>query len=138
MQIPQELKQFSKKKALVLTASQHESKFYKAFNGEIELIKELKIEKPDFSDKEVSSIPSSEKDMKTLAQQDFSKAFKEILCELEKENFEEVYLFCSKHIVNEVEKLLPQYLEKKLQKVVKGNFNKHHPTELVEELNKLK
>src|SRR3989339_2199032 len=131
MQISQKLRQFTRNKALLITSSQHTSKLYIANKGEINLIKELKVEKPEYSDKKEDPITSPEKNIKKIMKQDFAKAFKKLMSEFKNENFDEVYLFCPQELTNETKSLLPKKIAVKIIKIIKGNFNKKHPLELI-------
>lgn len=143
MKISQKLPQFEKEKALIIVASQMEADFYVAFGGEIAKTTSFKITKPRYSDREgfvarasggkaVSGGPSYSIDKEKI-RIDFLKAFREKIKPFSQDKkIGRVYLFAESYVVNEIQKFLPAGLKSKIKTVIRGNYSKNHPFDLLE------
>ncbi|MFW5853254.1 MAG: hypothetical protein ACOCU8_01265 [Patescibacteria group bacterium] len=153
MKIPQKLVQFKNKETLLVVMGHHHGLFFKARDGEIEKIEEIKIEEPEYSDKEglfkkgggedttYGSVLESKKN-------EYEKKFsielaEKVLAYSKKVSLDQIYLFYPKEMNYLIEKDWNENLKKIISARFYGNYTKQNPkvllemiTEKIESLNK--
>lgn len=145
MKIPREFKQFEDEKALLAVTAHQTASFYFASNGEIEEIKDMKIENPTYSDKEGFFIKSGHgdryasgsvyesKDNKVRI--DFLNQLESSLKEVVKNrNINKLYLFTPQHLAEETEKNLPYGVRELRVATLTGNFLNFNELDLLKKI----
>lgn len=133
MKIPREFKQFEDERALLAVTGHQTASFYFASNGEIEEIKDMKIDNPTYSDKEGFFIKSGHGDRYASGSVYESKGNKvriDFLNKLEsslketvkKRDINKLYLFTPQHLAEDTEKSLPYGVRELHVATLKGNF----------------
>lgn len=116
MKISQDLPQFNKDALIIVTGAQ-EAKIYKAFNGNLEILKEIRAIAPNFDDKGGMFKRDKGAGGRVVAAQEFDKE------ELTKDMLEQVSGFVKGMKVQEVYLVSPSHVIGKLKEVLPNNFN---------------
>jgi hypothetical protein len=147
MKISKKLLQFTDEKAILAVTGKQEAIFYRAHNGEIEKINEIKIESPKYSDKEgffktrmkgagVIRAGSVLKPKKWKVINEFNRKF---LSELKKifkieKNIISLYLFSPPYAHKIIENEIPPTIRKHLKILIKGDYCHKLPFEILEKI----
>lgn len=145
MQIPQTLTQFSDTPTLLIVSGSQHAKFYYALNGAIEEITEFKVATPIYQDREGFFLRSGKGaiygsgavyESKQKSTDDmFIERLNELLDAIRKEiEIKEVILSAPDYEVNLIQNKLRSDLKDKVTSVLRGNYTKLHPTELLKKL----
>ncbi len=149
MQIPKQLPQFNTFSGLLAVISRQEAHFYRAYQGQIEKIKEVKTENIRYSDDEGMMRESggpgqvyrsgavkeiSDKDQKKYLMRELKKYLPTLNKDYSSQEGR-LYLFVPSHTITEVKELLPKKLKEILDMDFVGNYQNYHPTELLEKIN---
>lgn len=141
MQIKQELPQFSKNSAIIISAGKQHAIIYLAKDSKISKLKEIRVKKDIYSDREGHfARKSSHVDISSgsvYEDVDKEKRLNEFIKKIEKEikNKDEqqmVYCFCPAYLKNIFKSLLDKYFIK--VKLYLGNFTDKHPFILLEKI----
>ena len=144
MKIPSKFKVLQKEKSLLLVTGKLVAKYFSIDKGIIELLGEIRIEKPKYTDKEgfferrgksqsfgFGSVLESKDDK--MEKEFTGKLNTEIKKLVEKYQTEKIYLLCPEYMKGIVYDALPASALKKLQIVeFFGNFINEHPLRLLE------
>ncbi len=141
MQIKQELKQFKNHPTLIITAGKQHAIFYIALNGNIEKYKEIKIETPQYSDREgrfesrsknvnLGSGSVYEDDAEAKVITDFINEIEEELKNIK--DIKDLYYFCPDYMKNYLKKAIEKHHHD--PRFFSGNYTDKHPFELIEKI----
>ena len=138
MRIPQTYTSFQKTTALVIVTDEHEAIFYSLHDGEITRKTSCRVDQPKYSDREdfgrrgslVYESGARFESKKRLIKQDFLKAFK-AAAQSVAAGAEKIFLFCPDDLVTLLQKILLASIGSKTSRVIKGNFYKKKPLELL-------
>lgn len=141
MQIKQELPQFLKQPVILIAAGKQHGLIYLAKNKEINKLKEIRIEKDIYSDREGHfARKSSQLDISSgsvyedVGQDKRIKDFlKAIEAEIKKHpDIKTVYCFCPDYMKNLFKNLINKYFN--TSKMFLGNYTDEHPFVLLEKI----
>lgn len=134
MKIPNTLPQFQDKNSLLVVIGHHHGKLYKALNGEVDLIDDILIEEPEYSDNEglfkgknsSNGYGSVLESKKSEYEKKFSKKIAEKALDYSKNNdLEQVYLF----MPEEMKGLVGKDWNNNIQKIIIDNFYGNYVSE---------
>jgi hypothetical protein len=153
MLISQHFPQFTGKKILFVVASRQNGKFFIVGDGQIEEKDSFSVEAPTYSDNEGhfetrrsrgvrgmvqkmfgGGVPRE--DTKEKVEKDFLKEFEEHFKKIWDDEFDEVYLFASPYVINDIPDLLSQQQQEKITQRIEGNYIKIHPFDLLKKIRK--
>ncbi len=146
MRIHADLPKFEDEKILILVLSRQNAQFFIVKNGDIKMKDEIHVEKQRFAEKNspLRRIKRKRRMMKAGAlrekekenlKNDLIRKFKEYFeFIISENNFDDVYLISSPHVIGEVPKIIKEVYKKEPKKVIEGNFTKAHPFKLIEKI----
>jgi hypothetical protein len=145
MEISNKLPQFDHKKAVIIVAGKQAADIYLAYQGEMKTQKEIRVETPEYSDREGHFERRSkgktlgagsvyeDKDEKTKA--DFHNQLQSVLKEIKKQiNFESVIFLRPSQHKQEIKNKLPKYITNNIVREVGGNFVDNHPDDILKRI----
>lgn len=147
MKISNNFSHFITESSLIIVSGTQDAKFYISENGNINLLNSIKIEKPDYSDREgffqmrarglsvrSGSVVKSKNRMVIMP---FLRSFKEELAKIARNSaVSDIFLFYPGHLARIVN-FIPRTLRKKIKLEVRGNFNDSHPFDLLKKIEEL-
>lgn len=145
MEISNKLPQFDHKKAVIIVAGKQAADIHLAYQGKIETLNEIRVEKPEYSDREghferkgkgknLGSGSVYEKPDKK-AMQDFRKELKDFLNDLKEEiDIEQIIFMRPPQHKQDIKEKLPKILIDTIDLEVGGNFVGDHPTKILERI----
>lgn len=145
MEISNKLPQFDHKKTLIIVAGKQAADIHLAYQGELKTLKEIQVEKPEYSDREGhferhskgqdlgSGSPVKERDKKAM--QDFRNELQTTLKKLKEDIAIEQIIFMrpSQH-KKDLKKKLPTYITDAIDLEIDGNFVGDHPKKILERI----
>lgn len=143
MKISNKLPQFEDKPTLLVVAGWQSGKIFYAFNGEVELDKELDVPDHKYSDKEghfkrstagVGDMGSGSvlEKKKEHIRKEFLRLFIDyIKSRVRKNKIKSIYLFSPAEGLGSLEKKLPNDLKDLIESFYTGNYIKHGPQDLI-------
>jgi hypothetical protein len=145
MKISQKLPQFINQKTLLIISANQEAKLYFAQNGSIELLKELKIDNPTYSDREgfmmrrghgtTYGSGSVYEDNSKAIEKEYLEALNSEINEIDKKKeIDKIYIFVPDNFKNKLEESLHSYLQQKVHSIISGNFISQHPFDILKKL----
>lgn len=145
MKIPQQLPQFNDKHVLLVVMGSHHGIIYKASEGKLEKVDELRIDTPVYSDNEGMFKRGGGKDIsygsvlepkKEKAQKDFSVSLAEKVFEYRKHNnLDHIYLYAPKEMKSLIEIDWHNEIKELIEERLDGNYVSKTPVELLKMLN---
>lgn len=145
MKIPEKLHQFVGENALLLVSGTQAADFYLASEGTITKIGGVKLPKVHYSDREtvgrrgsnVFGSGSIAEKTKKSNHINFLMLVKDFVKQLSgQQKLNSVYLFAPAEIVDDVKKVLPAVLNKKVKLVVEGNLHKEKVADILAQMKK--
>lgn len=149
MQISQSLPQFNTRKSLIIVSVKHGLEIYNAYQGEIEKIKDFKVEGPSYSDKE-GFFMSRSKDVGTVrtgsvletSDEDIKRDFFQQWKDLTKENdffetikeVDDIYLFSPSDLITEFKDKMSAEVKEKIAMEFQKNYYEEHPFKFLEKI----
>jgi hypothetical protein len=147
MEISKNLPQFDHKKAVIIVASKQAADVHLAYQGEMKTLTEIRVEKPEYSDREGhferkskgknlgSGSVHEEPDKKAM--QDFRNELQDFLKNLkEKVAIEQVIFMRPSQHKQQLQKKLPTYIKDAIDLEIDGNFVGDHPKKILERIDK--
>ncbi|MES2437058.1 MAG: hypothetical protein V4519_03520 [Patescibacteria group bacterium] len=138
--ISQDYPQFTSEEALFLVTGKQDAKFYHVYDATIELVDDISIPHPKYSDREGSYASTSRNgmiqsgssltDLDRVVIRDFITALKHHLkmyMHMHKKNIDTLYLFTPDHMKNYILDALPTELRSKVSYIFAGNYYHEHP-----------
>ncbi|MCC2630636.1 MAG: hypothetical protein K0S38_445 [Candidatus Paceibacter sp.] len=145
MKIPHQVHQFAEEHAFIIVAGKQDALMYHAYNGEINLVDSLKIPRPHYSDNEGRSKARSQnggsirsgtsteiRDQEIIS--DFIRELKKHMHSVRAEMYSEVAVLAPAKTKNRIVEAMPDHIQRKVQKVVEGNYNRESPIQIIQKL----
>jgi hypothetical protein len=143
MKISKSLPQFEKEPSLFVVTGKQDAAFYRAQDGTIEQIGEIKIPKPRYSDNEghyrmkgmgeaVSSGGWERRDDFVI--KDFLHELKSHLKSMHANDYAKMYVFAPSKVKNVIADVVPYQLRKKTAAIIEGNYFKSTPQHLLKKV----
>ncbi len=143
MKISKSLPQFEEEPSLFLVTGKQDAAFYRAYDGVIEQIGEIKIPKPKYSDHEghyrmkgmgqvVSSGGWERRDDFVI--KDFLQELKSHLKNIKPSEYAKLYVFAPSKVKNFIAHVVPAELRKKTAAIIEGNYFKAAPVFLLKKV----
>jgi hypothetical protein len=147
MEISNKLPQFDHKQALIIVAGKQAADIHHAYQGKLETRKEIRVEKPEYSDREGHFERKSQgkklgsgsvhEEPNKKAMQDFRSELQTTLKKLKEDTTVEQVIFMhpSQH-KKDLKKKLPTYITDAIDLEIDGNFVGDHPKKILERIDK--
>jgi hypothetical protein len=145
MKISNKLPQFDHKKTVIIVAGKQAADIHHAYQGKLETLKEIRIEKPEYSDREGhferhskgqelgSGSPVKQRDKKAM--QDFRNELQTTLKKLRDDiDIEQVIFMRPSQHKQDIKKKLPTYITDAIDLEIDGNFVVDHPKKILERI----
>lgn len=145
MQIPQKYPQFEDELTLIIVSGKQAGDLHLARDGKLETVGEIRIEKPQYSDREGhfkrrskgkslgSGSPVKQRDEK--AKQDYLRQLQEGLKELRQEaDIASTILLAPSQHKEAVKQKLPTYIRNSITSETTGNFVGEHPKDILDRI----
>lgn len=136
MKISQDLPQFDKETLLIITGAQ-EAKIYRAFNGNLDIVEEIRISMPDFDDKGGQFKLGG----RTVAAQEFDKneltddMLKKVEGVVKNIKIQDVYLVSPSHVMPKLKEVLPKSLN--IMGTISGNYCNNHEFDVLKKIKEI-
>ncbi len=148
MKVSENFSNLLKESAIFIVTGKQFAKIYQLRKGEIKEKETIEVNIPKYSDKEGffehrgaggtvlgsgSVYQSNDNEQQVKFLKELKKAIKGI-----KRPFDSIYLFAPTQSINIVADSFTKLDQAKIRKKLRGNFTKHHPTELLEKVSNKK
>ncbi|MBX4198089.1 hypothetical protein KW782_02015 [Candidatus Parcubacteria bacterium] len=143
MKISKALPQFEEEPSLFVVTGKQDAAFYKAYDGTIEQIGEIKIPTPHYSDREGhyrmkagGAVPSTGgyERRDDVVIRDFIHELKSHLKSMHASDYSKMYVFTPSKVKNTIAEAVPGHLRRKTAAVIEGNYFKSSPLELLQKV----
>ncbi|MBX4187972.1 MAG: hypothetical protein KW793_02435 [Candidatus Doudnabacteria bacterium] len=145
MKISNYLPHFSEA-CLLVSSGKQEAEFFLIENDEVEEVHHLKVNKPEYTDRESRTERRSDsgrmfggggsfKHQEDELERSFIKKLSEATSNLTNEHkAKQIYLFCPTYLSKQIEASLPNDLRKKIMYIFYGNYQHQHPFVLLSKI----